>query len=203
MNDHLHSDLDWQAFAYWADELPPAERLQFEQLLETSQPAREALARAVELSQAVIAVESNVVVPVVHQSPQRTRRIAAWSAGIAASALALLLGFSVSQWSDWGNQLSTAGSSGNKVDPALASAWSDTHATWEEVASWQPLDRSEPAEEGPDNPHSSSTAEWDPADLETPSWMTAAVGGQAAETTEAGADLPASESLPSDSGKES
>jgi hypothetical protein len=94
MNDfHPTDDLDWQAFAYWADELSPADRLEFEQRLADEQTAREALARVVELSQAVIVAESLVTPSSREAPPRRSRRTLGWVAAIAASVLAMVAGF--------------------------------------------------------------------------------------------------------------
>jgi hypothetical protein len=57
-NDPNSMDLEWLAFQYFTAELPDDARLQFEDRLENDQLAREALARAVELTQVVVAVES-------------------------------------------------------------------------------------------------------------------------------------------------
>lgn len=52
------ADLDWLAFQYAANELPGAEVDAFDRLLATDERACAALARAVTLSQAVVAAES-------------------------------------------------------------------------------------------------------------------------------------------------
>src|SRR5882724_11426732 len=57
-NDINNNDLDWLAFCYAAGELESAEAEQFESRLADDQPAREALARAVELCQTVTAAET-------------------------------------------------------------------------------------------------------------------------------------------------
>ena len=49
-------DLDWRAFCYVAGELSDDEAASFEQCLETDQQAREAVAQAVKLTQAVASV---------------------------------------------------------------------------------------------------------------------------------------------------
>ena len=48
--DPSESNLDWLAFCYLAEELSVEDRMAFESQLEHDQLAREALARAVELS---------------------------------------------------------------------------------------------------------------------------------------------------------
>ena len=55
MND---SDLNWLAFRYIAGEMPDEELATFEQSLAESQPAREAVAAAVLLAQAVALAEN-------------------------------------------------------------------------------------------------------------------------------------------------
>lgn len=51
-------DVDWLAFCYAAGELSPQEAARFESRLATEQPLREALARAVELTQVVASTQS-------------------------------------------------------------------------------------------------------------------------------------------------
>lgn len=55
------SETDWLAFCYAAGELPEHEAEQFEARLATDQAAREALARAVELTQTIVAAEEQTV----------------------------------------------------------------------------------------------------------------------------------------------
>jgi hypothetical protein len=60
MND---SDLNWLAFRYVAGEMPDVELATFEQSLAESQPAREAVAAAVLLAQAVTLAENTAAGP--------------------------------------------------------------------------------------------------------------------------------------------
>ena len=88
-----HNDLDWAAFCYAAGELSPDEVADFELRLAEDQGAREALARAVELTQAVAAAET--LEPVVSVRSERSlwgRRLAWMAIGAAASLLAAALG---------------------------------------------------------------------------------------------------------------
>lgn len=55
MGQEKPEDLDWLAFCYIADELSPDEAAAFEERLADDQQAREAVARAVELTRAVAA----------------------------------------------------------------------------------------------------------------------------------------------------
>ena len=81
-------DLDWLAFRYISNEMTGAEAESFEQRLADDQSAREAVARAVDLSQAVSAVPRDVL-PI----RSRTRRVRPihWFAAAAASLAAGVL----------------------------------------------------------------------------------------------------------------
>jgi hypothetical protein len=56
-NPEVHAELDWQAFRYVAGELDAAELATFEQLLAEDQSARDAVLRAVELTQTIFLAE--------------------------------------------------------------------------------------------------------------------------------------------------
>src|SRR5262245_14251679 len=90
----IDNELDWSAFRYLAGELTAAEAEAFEARLAAEQPAREALASAVELTQVVVAAESQSVHAVVTtralRSSWQTRL--AWMAigGVASLALGML-----------------------------------------------------------------------------------------------------------------
>jgi hypothetical protein len=81
------ADLDWLAFQYVNDELSPAEVEQFEQRLADDQVAREAVAEAVLLSQAVGAGQSLPVAA--HRRGWLLH--AAWATVAAAACLALAM----------------------------------------------------------------------------------------------------------------
>src|SRR5207247_1595634 len=96
------NDLGWLAFCYAAGELDAAQTEHFEARLADDQAAREALARAVELTQTVAAAETqcgdfvvpgahSVVVPAAHTQMDWNRRLS-WMAvgGLASLLLALL-----------------------------------------------------------------------------------------------------------------
>src|SRR4051812_35364592 len=87
------NDLDWLAFCYSAGELSPADAQAFEVRLADEQAARESLARAVELSQAIAAAETQsdyAVSPAVRTKDWSSRL--SWMAvgGVASLLLALL-----------------------------------------------------------------------------------------------------------------
>src|SRR6266850_973110 len=95
MNEReCQNELDWLAFCYAADELSPAEAEQFEARLADDQAAREALARAVELTHAVAAAEaqSGDFVTLAARSSTNWNTRLSWMAigGLASLLLALL-----------------------------------------------------------------------------------------------------------------
>src|SRR3954451_766284 len=88
------NELDWVALCYASGELNAMEAAQFEARLADDQAAREALARAVELTQAVAAAESHagaVVIPAGRSAADWGTRVS-WMAagGLAAVLLAIL-----------------------------------------------------------------------------------------------------------------
>ncbi len=108
------SDRDWLAFRYIAGELSAEEVAAFELELETSQPAREAVAHAVELSQTVAIAESQQV-ELVESAGQKTSRNY-WSygfGGICAGAAAASIAGAI-----WWNIPSP-----KAVTPEVASTW--------------------------------------------------------------------------------
>lgn len=91
-------DLDWLAFRYVSNEMTGAEIESFEQRLADDQSAREAVARAVDVSQAVSATRNDVIpIPSDHspltnlRSPVRRVRQIRWIAAAAASLAAGVL----------------------------------------------------------------------------------------------------------------
>lgn len=88
-NNQTENDREWLAFRYIAGELSGDETAAFEAELETSQVAREAVARAVELSQAVAIAESQQVELVEAVSQGISRKSWIYGSGwIAAGAVA-------------------------------------------------------------------------------------------------------------------
>lgn len=90
-------DLEWTAFQYIANELPEADAAAFEQRLADDQAAREAVARCVELTHSVVALEearSPEVASVLAASRCSDRRRRRWSvAAVLAAAVAVCLAF--------------------------------------------------------------------------------------------------------------
>jgi hypothetical protein len=119
------NQLAWSAFCYAAGEMSADEATAFEALLAQDQPAREALARAVELTQAVVSAESLVpVVAAKRASSVWSRRLTWMAVGSAASLLVAVL------WSSSGLRTYLQGPtapSGPSADAReLAQAWSQT-----------------------------------------------------------------------------
>jgi hypothetical protein len=162
MNTDNINDLDWLAFCYAAGELTADDAEQFEARLADDQAAREALARAVELTQTVAAAETQMgdLVTPARQQYDWSRRISWMAVGGVASLLAALL------WSAVAGLTWHKPNSGSRSQ--LAMAWNQTRSDFAEVreaALWS----------------AAGDFEDDGADLaaddvpEAPSWMTAAV----------------------------
>src|SRR5262245_46700476 len=130
------NELDWTAFCYAAGELSADESAAFENLLGEDQAAREALARAVELTQAVASAETiHPTIVARSRSSVWTKRLTWMAIGSAASLLVALL------WTGSGSLF--RGQPGNsQVTGELAAAWI---ATQEEMAEGESL----PADHSP------------------------------------------------------
>ena len=170
--DH-NSDLDWLAFCYAAGELDSAQTELFEARLADDQTAREALARAVELTQTVAAAETqcgDFVVPA-HRASETWNQRLSWMAigGVASLLLALLWsGFVGPTWHTAQRRLSTA----SRYE--LAMAWNQTRSEFPGVRDaglWLPLAGND-IDDGTDATEMQTDGE---VVTEAPSWMTAAV----------------------------
>lgn len=158
------NQIDWTAFCYVAGDLSDDDVVRFEEQLATDQTAREALARAVELTQAVAAAES---LPVVVELPQRAGRWTKRFSWMAIGAAASLLVAFVWSTSGIGTRNETAGI-GNVRE--LAALWTQTR---DELATDE-----EDIDSGIDDASDDRRADGEIASLpETPSWMMAAVVG--------------------------
>jgi len=169
------NELDWLAFCYAAGELSGDEAAQFEARLADNQEAREALARAVELSQAVAAVEAqsgNLVAPVARTQSEWNARLSWMAIGGVASLLIALL---------WSGALDLAGPRrGTANQRELALAWNMTRselADVKEAGLWLPSSVH-------DEDDLSAEAMIDDMGIdESPSWLTAAVFARADESS--------------------
>src|SRR5688572_9340811 len=98
-------ELDWLAYRYVSGDLSPSDAEQFETMLLESQPAREAVARAVELMELVVAAEPAGVTPAavapaaietvaaksVAGQTRTWMRVTGWLSMATAACLALVL----------------------------------------------------------------------------------------------------------------
>jgi hypothetical protein len=129
--DTNSSDLDWLAFCYAAGEMNAAEAEAFEARLADEQSAREALSRAVELTQTVAAAEArsgDVMLATRSRADWNTR--VSWMAigGLAVVLLALLWSGVVGPtWNGADRQVALA------AHGDLALAWNQTRAEFASV----------------------------------------------------------------------
>jgi hypothetical protein len=175
------SQLDWSAFCYAAGEMTPAEAEQFEARLADDQQAREALARAVELTQTVAAAESqagDLVVPA-------GRHVADWGARLSWMAIGGLASVVIALV--WSGAIHTSPSGPSEKQLALASAWTQARADIaqaKEEGLWLPVTWLGEADEdslaGTDAPDSPMG--------ETPSWILAALADIADQPTKPNAE---------------
>ena len=169
--------LDWSAFCYAAGEMSPAEATEFETLLADDQAAREALARAVELTQVVAAAESqvgDVVLPASHRTTGWAVRFSWMAAGGLASLLIGLL---------WTGAIRPSASSVRQYE--LAAAWTETRAELSsaKAAGLWPSVSSHHGDADDDSLGNEGLLDAVALD-ETPSWMDAAVLGIGGETSD-------------------
>src|SRR5437764_4396286 len=169
--DHSN-DLDWLAFCYAAGELGSAEAEFFEARLADDQAAREALARAVELTQTVAAAETHCaeetqygdLVTTASRTNLDWNRRLSWMAvgGLAALLLAMLWsGFVGPTWHTAQRRLTA------QSRYQLAMAWNqarDEFAGVREAAMWLPLTS--------DADDESTAGDMGDDIADAPSWMT-------------------------------
>lgn len=171
-----HNEHDWTAFCYAAGEMTAADAEAFELRLADDQAAREALARAVELTQAVAAAETLQPVSIGSSGRSLWGKRLVWMA--IGSAASLLMAALVSQF-----DFSSSGDWASRDSGELAAAWSQTRqelSTASDANLWYAdhLD----AVERVAGAASSTAAEVSDEDLDpiaTPDWLTAAVRGTA------------------------
>lgn len=180
------NELDWSAFCYAAGEMNESDAAAFELRLAHDQAAREALARAVELTQAVAAAESLEPVVTLRQPAAKevtwSRRLAWMAIGSAASLLVALL------WSGAGSWFVVRPNAAGDQSQ-LAIVWSQTRqeladsdsVLWESEL-WYPKHLS--ASESIDPSDAGEAGGFDLAESDTPAWMTAAVESYPNEPTD-------------------
>lgn len=154
-------ELDWLAFCYVSGELLDDDRTAFEVRLADDQDACEAVARAVELMQAIVVAQSlgnpQLVTSVVSRGVINWRRRLAWMSMGATAALVL-----VAAWIQW------AATKDLRAPPdgdrqKLAEVWSQTRETVRRIVQVETYDAPVTTESD------------DPQDAGLPSWLTAAV----------------------------
>jgi len=180
MNREFQNELDWTAFCYAAGELTPAETERFEARLADEQPAREALARAIELTQVVAVAESQPcgAVTVAAKSPTRWVARLSWMAigGLAALIVAMVWSGAISP-----KAAIMAARPDAEQQRSLAAAWSEARqeiASAREDGSW-PTVAASPSELDDETSAVRTSPSDDLALEETPNWMTTAVLGLA------------------------
>jgi hypothetical protein len=187
------SDLDWLAFRYVAGELNESEAEAFEQRLAEQQPAREAVASAVEIVETVTAAEHLEEIPMVATAAREAShwRHVAWLAitvGVAACCASLALFYWSGGWQSDQQQPAVASDKVPPASPVVANAWLETFdqpvLDAAETAANEPLD-SESA------PLFAETTE-----MVTPDWMAAALAGMSDDTAVNAMDMERGESLP-------
>jgi hypothetical protein len=118
-NDNQHDELAWQAFRYIAGEMTCEEHERFAERLAEDQDAREAVAAAVEVSQATaIALATQ---PAVSRriSPNHERRAWRWLWATLATAVCIAVMWGASQLGE------RSSSSSAQQTAALAAQWSE------------------------------------------------------------------------------
>ena len=178
-------ELEWTAFRYVANELPAAELAEFEQRLADDQHAREAVARCVQITHSIVALEESQIAPAapsgsapVSASVRRHRKL--WSAvGILSSAAAVCCAFWIgTQFSDRDRQRKI--DSGDSKTPSqkmvVMGDPSKIIDTWLNFDLAATLDADPPLEPYPEEPPKSPTSETTVADGSF-DWVVAAVAG--------------------------
>ena len=125
MPSDAQNELQWLAFRYVAGELSGDEAAQFEDRLDHDQQAREAVAGAVELTQAVVA--SGAELPRVLPMRRRFRTALSWTfASAAAAACAAVI--------VWHGAPARPTSTARQSAQEVALAWSGLHQTTEDAS---------------------------------------------------------------------
>jgi hypothetical protein len=186
MNKHeCQNQLDWSAFCYVSGDMSAAEAQEFELRLSGEQSAREALARAVELTQVVAAAESQCGDPVTPAG----RPTSSWTARLAWMAIGGLASLLIAGlWSSayWVPDEVAESPETIRAHRALASAWYETRRELFGATELGPLHpiSAAVAEPGEELFAVVEDAQDEPLLVETPSWMAAAVAGLADEMEE-------------------
>ncbi|MAG92837.1 MAG: hypothetical protein CMJ48_03710 [Planctomycetaceae bacterium] len=184
MSDSEKNDLDWLAFRYVAAEMTRAEAESFETLLADEQSAREAVAVAVELTQAVA-----YVVPVPAAASRASVSVrsyyAAFLAVAAAVAAGLLFAFSTPMRTQQLAQRDVTADleeTGGIVPRELVEAWTEAELAYDDDSTVEAL------VELAQNDVVVDLASVGRTELDVPDWLVAAVAvelGQESDTSTA------------------
>ena len=177
MKPESSHNLAWEAFRYAAGEMNAAEGEAFEQLLADDQAAREALAEAVELTQAVhVSYEAEPAMPLAALQPGG--RYGAWWMGVAlgsAACLFIMLGVQQIQQSQRdivSNEPAVETDVPEKADGALAARWSEIRESQRDYQPWSEVALDDELSADNLTPWSVEEESDQPA---APEWMMAAV----------------------------
>lgn len=122
-------DLDWLAFRYVSGEMPTDEAALFEQTLAEDQTARDAVASAVQLTDAVLALaptHSQITQPVPATRRNVWRERAAWMvAGAAAACVLFLVSWDMGH-TPRGSDMAISAEKAGEIN-RVAAVWSDTN----------------------------------------------------------------------------
>jgi hypothetical protein len=172
MYSESQTELDWLAFRYVADELSSAQRDEFELRLATDQPAREAVAAAVQLLDSVHQAEvvataetAKASRPVLHQSATALhssgRRGGAWVVATAVALVAAVLLAPRAWLGSSSDELARQGAQRERQE--LATLWTESSA--EATDNWSDDSNDEAAADGDD-------------EALVPGWLLAALSDQ-------------------------
>jgi ferric-dicitrate binding protein FerR (iron transport regulator) len=160
--DHCAPEhLGWLAFRYVAGEMSPTESASFELLLSDDQDARDAVVRAVELTEAILATQaarSPAPVEVAATARQRWSQQIAWVATTVAACLLIALALNV----------------GSRSDPSATSE-DQLAKAWLDQVSDSPVAMSEAASAAPGSPTNGVSDDAELVTTDVPAWMVEAV----------------------------
>ncbi len=181
MSTEKNDPLEWLAFQYISEELTDEEVLAFEDQLAEDQDAREAVARAVELTQTVSAVskidECRVGQPINTSAIQKQarwwQRVALLATALAA-CFALVLIYQATRPSD-GENGPRFGLNDRPISADLVSAWVSTGMEIESAGDEVFARANDDEDELPD---AALADELNDVDVATPDWMVAAISAR-------------------------
>lgn len=171
-------ELDWLAFRYVANELSEGEAAEFERRLADDQSAREAVARSVQLTHAVVSL-AEPAVTAGSRRPSGRQQVWAWI-GLGAAAAAVCLAFWLGRPGSAPSPIDTDSADHkvaiNRVKPSGASIREDV--VGKVITAWTRLDESiEPGPPAVVEEPAQALAETESAEDGQFDWVVAALGG--------------------------